>query len=189
VITPQAWITDKETLLSDSEVLTLPGGFEPATPKSLARPRATRLSGQLPCINKRCYDQTHTNKHAQEEGTIRVDVQKHGYKHADTHMHTQKDTMCVDVNKHRYKQARWYTYAYSQEDTMRMDHWWLVVAAPLNFTHKAGCAAVLGAYGLNSKSWEQVGLLVAFQVRGLWRAFTISSKQIIVTVARLLLLL
>jgi len=36
VITPQAWITETETLLSDGEVLTLPGGFEPATPKSLA---------------------------------------------------------------------------------------------------------------------------------------------------------
>jgi hypothetical protein len=36
VITPQAWINDTETELSDSEVLTLPGGFEPATPKSLA---------------------------------------------------------------------------------------------------------------------------------------------------------
>jgi len=34
VITSQAWI--KETELSDSEVLTLPGGFEPATTKSLA---------------------------------------------------------------------------------------------------------------------------------------------------------
>jgi len=44
----QAWITETETLLSDSKVLTLPGGFEPATPKSLAWPRATRLSGQLP---------------------------------------------------------------------------------------------------------------------------------------------
>jgi len=48
VITPQAWITETETELSDSEVLTLPGGFETATPKSLAWPRATRLSGQLP---------------------------------------------------------------------------------------------------------------------------------------------
>jgi len=48
VITPQAWIKETETELSDSEVLTLPGGFEPATPKSLAWPRATRLSGQLP---------------------------------------------------------------------------------------------------------------------------------------------
>jgi hypothetical protein len=36
MITPQAWIKETETLLSDSEVLTLPGGFEPATPKSLA---------------------------------------------------------------------------------------------------------------------------------------------------------
>jgi hypothetical protein len=36
VITPQAWIKETETLLSDSEVLTLPGGFEPAAPKSLA---------------------------------------------------------------------------------------------------------------------------------------------------------
>jgi hypothetical protein len=35
-ITPQAWIQETETLLSDSEVLTLPGGFEPATPKSPA---------------------------------------------------------------------------------------------------------------------------------------------------------
>jgi hypothetical protein len=48
VITPQAWIKETETELSDSGVLTLPGGFEPATPKSLAWPRATRLSGQLP---------------------------------------------------------------------------------------------------------------------------------------------
>ena len=36
VITPQAWIKEMETLLSDSKVLTLPGGFEPATAKSLA---------------------------------------------------------------------------------------------------------------------------------------------------------
>jgi hypothetical protein len=34
VITPQAWVKEMETELSDSEVLTLPGGFEPATPKS-----------------------------------------------------------------------------------------------------------------------------------------------------------
>jgi len=50
VITPQAWIMETETELSDSEVLTLPGGFEPATPKRLAWPRATRLSGQLPIV-------------------------------------------------------------------------------------------------------------------------------------------
>jgi hypothetical protein len=36
VITPQACIKEAETLLSESEVLTLLGGFEPATPKSLA---------------------------------------------------------------------------------------------------------------------------------------------------------
>jgi hypothetical protein len=36
VIIPQAWIKETETLLSDSAVLTLPGGFDPATPKSLA---------------------------------------------------------------------------------------------------------------------------------------------------------
>ena len=36
VITPRAWIKETKTLLSDSEVLMLPGGFEPATPKSLA---------------------------------------------------------------------------------------------------------------------------------------------------------
>jgi hypothetical protein len=49
VTTPQARIKEMETELSDNEVLTLPGGFEPATLKSLAWPRATRLSGQLPC--------------------------------------------------------------------------------------------------------------------------------------------
>jgi hypothetical protein len=32
VITPQAWIKETETLLSDSEVLTLPGGFKPGLP-------------------------------------------------------------------------------------------------------------------------------------------------------------
>ena len=48
VIPPQAWIKETETELSDSEVPTLPGGFEPATLKSLAWPRATRISGQLP---------------------------------------------------------------------------------------------------------------------------------------------
>ena len=48
MITSQAWVKEIEALLSDSEVLTLPGGFEHATPKSLAWPRATRLSGQLP---------------------------------------------------------------------------------------------------------------------------------------------
>jgi len=31
VIPPQAWINETETELSDSEVLTLPGGFKPAT--------------------------------------------------------------------------------------------------------------------------------------------------------------
>jgi len=36
VITPQAWMKGTETDLSDSKVLTLPGGFEPATPKNLA---------------------------------------------------------------------------------------------------------------------------------------------------------
>jgi hypothetical protein len=36
VKTPQAWITEAETLLSDSEVLTLPGEFKPATLKSMA---------------------------------------------------------------------------------------------------------------------------------------------------------
>jgi hypothetical protein len=37
VITPQVWNKEMETELSDSEVLTLPGGFEPTmTPKSLA---------------------------------------------------------------------------------------------------------------------------------------------------------
>ena len=34
--TPQAWMKDMEMELSDSDVLTLPGEFEPATPKSLA---------------------------------------------------------------------------------------------------------------------------------------------------------
>ena len=47
---PQAWIKETKTELSDSEVLTLPGGFEPVTPKSLAWPRATKLSGQLPFV-------------------------------------------------------------------------------------------------------------------------------------------
>jgi hypothetical protein len=36
VITPYAWIKEMETELSDSEVLMLPGGLEPATLKSLA---------------------------------------------------------------------------------------------------------------------------------------------------------
>ena len=36
VTTPQAWIKETETELSGSRVLTLPGKFEPATPKSLA---------------------------------------------------------------------------------------------------------------------------------------------------------
>jgi len=36
VIPPQAWIKETETELSDSEVLTLPGGFKLATLKSLA---------------------------------------------------------------------------------------------------------------------------------------------------------
>ena len=36
VITPQAWIEGMETLLSDSKVLTLPGGFKPTASKSLA---------------------------------------------------------------------------------------------------------------------------------------------------------
>jgi len=45
VITPQAWIKATETELSDSEVLTLPGGFELATPKSLAWPRALGFQG------------------------------------------------------------------------------------------------------------------------------------------------
>jgi hypothetical protein len=36
VITPQAWIKESETELSDSEVLTLPGGFESVILKSLA---------------------------------------------------------------------------------------------------------------------------------------------------------
>ena len=53
MITPQAWIWETETLLSDSEVLTLPGGFKPATLKSLAWPRATRLLGQLPYVDCR----------------------------------------------------------------------------------------------------------------------------------------
>lgn len=44
------------------------------------------------------------------------------------------------------------------------DHWWLLIAAPLNFTHKAAAAAVFGYYGLERKSWEQVGLLIAMQV-------------------------
>ena len=44
MIPPQAWIKGTESELSDSEVLTLPDGFEPATPKSLAWPRATGLS-------------------------------------------------------------------------------------------------------------------------------------------------
>ena len=48
VIPPQAWIKETETELLDSKVLMLPGGFEPATPRNLALPRATRLSGQLP---------------------------------------------------------------------------------------------------------------------------------------------
>jgi hypothetical protein len=33
MIPPQAWIKETETELSDSEVLTRPGGFEPVTPK------------------------------------------------------------------------------------------------------------------------------------------------------------
>ena len=36
VIPPQAWIKETETELSDSKVLTLPGGFEPATLNRLA---------------------------------------------------------------------------------------------------------------------------------------------------------
>ena len=36
VITPQKWIKGTEMELSDSEVLSLPGGFKPATPKSPA---------------------------------------------------------------------------------------------------------------------------------------------------------
>ena len=36
VIPPQAWIKETKTKLSDSKLLTLPGGFEPVTPKSLA---------------------------------------------------------------------------------------------------------------------------------------------------------
>ena len=55
VITPQAWIKETEALLSDSEVLTLPGGFERATPESLAWPRAARLSGQLPPTINTCW--------------------------------------------------------------------------------------------------------------------------------------
>ena len=54
VITPQAWMKEIEMELSDSEVLTLPGGFEPATPKSLAWPWATRLSGQLRKLHHTC---------------------------------------------------------------------------------------------------------------------------------------
>lgn len=45
-----------------------------------------------------------------------------------------------------------------------MDHWWLVIGFPLNFTHKVACAAILGVYGLQSHSWEQVGLLIGAQV-------------------------
>jgi len=41
VIAPQAWIKETETELSDSKVLTLPGGFEPATLNRLAWPRTT----------------------------------------------------------------------------------------------------------------------------------------------------
>jgi len=36
VITPQAWIKETETELSDGKVLMLPGRFKRASPKSLA---------------------------------------------------------------------------------------------------------------------------------------------------------
>jgi hypothetical protein len=48
VITPQALTKETEAELSDSEVLTLPGGFKHANSKSLASPQTTRLSEQLP---------------------------------------------------------------------------------------------------------------------------------------------
>jgi len=38
ITTPQARIKETEVLLSDSEELALPGGFEPTTPKRLAWP-------------------------------------------------------------------------------------------------------------------------------------------------------
>eukprot|EP00983_Pelagomonas_calceolata_P041630 1138161-Pelagomonas_calceolata.AAC.3 len=51
----------------------------------------------------------------------------------------------------------------SQEGSMHFDHWWLLIANPLNFSHKVACAAVLGVYGLTAKSWEQLGILIALQ--------------------------
>jgi len=36
VITPQAWVKEMGAEMLDSRVITQPGGFEPATPKSLA---------------------------------------------------------------------------------------------------------------------------------------------------------
>lgn len=73
---------------------------------------------------------------------------------------------CASELSNTHQMCKTLTHSsFFQEDTLHVDHWWLVVAAPLNFTHKAGCAAVLGAYGLHEKSWEQVILLLAFQVR------------------------
>uniref|UniRef100_A0A7S3R1R0 Uncharacterized protein n=1 Tax=Dunaliella tertiolecta TaxID=3047 RepID=A0A7S3R1R0_DUNTE len=50
-----------------------------------------------------------------------------------------------------------------KEGSMHFDHWWLLIANPLNFSHKVACAAVLGVYGLTAKSWEQLGILIALQ--------------------------
>ena len=48
VIPPQAWIKETETELSDSEVLTLPGGIEPVTPKSLVCHGPLGFQGSYP---------------------------------------------------------------------------------------------------------------------------------------------
>ncbi len=45
------------------------------------------------------------------------------------------------------------------------DQWWRLVAPAVNFTHKAGCAAVFGYYGLQVSSWTQMAALTALQVR------------------------
>ncbi|KAF5839309.1 hypothetical protein DUNSADRAFT_1085 [Dunaliella salina] len=50
-----------------------------------------------------------------------------------------------------------------KEGSMHVDHWWLLIANPLNFSHKVACAAVFGVYGLTAQSWEQLGLLMALQ--------------------------
>jgi hypothetical protein len=43
--------------------------------------------------------------------------------------------------------------------------WWQTIAPALNFTHKIACAALFGFLGLETRSWEQLGALVALQVR------------------------